>query len=644
MTQTEVDYDYKKLGLRIGIEIHQQLKTKGKLFCRCINELQTKKPDFHLIRTFRPVLGEEGKFDQAMLLEFKKKTFVEYEGYYNNICTYEFDETPPFECDEECLNIGIEIALLLKLNMVDELHICRKNYVDGSVPAGFQRTMVLGLDGKIPLNEKKDMGIEFLMLEEDAGRKIAQEGRKTIFRLDRLGIPLIELVTAPDMNTPEEARMGAYRLGLLLRSTGKVRRVLGATRQDINISIKEGNRIEIKGVQKLDQIPILVKNEVRRQIALVDIKKKMKERGINVEILQQKPVDTTKILKNTKCKFVNKGIKNKQKVLGLLVPKMEGLWGIEVQEGRRFGTEVANKVKIITGLKGLIHSDEDLKKYNFSDEEISTIKEKLNYNKGDLFVLIMGSESKLKDAMDIVIKRVISALDGVPQETRKPLEDGNHEFLRDIHGGSRLYPDTDTREIIIDKERVATIQKTLPKYPWDMIPDLAKKYKLKPELIEDLIMGGYIFLFEKIMASFKGKAMLVATTIVDQVKSLRRDGNNVDNITDEHFIELFNLTDEGKFTKEAFEDVLIYVCKHPKVTIAETVKKMDITSMSQEDLDEIVYKVIPKFEKLIEERGLGAMGPIMGAVMKEARGKIDGKLVNQAVKKEIEKRMKGGKK
>jgi glutamyl-tRNA(Gln) amidotransferase subunit E len=436
MSQNSQEYDYNKLGLKVGIEIHQQLDTKGKLFCRCPNKMILKDPDFRLTRTFRPVLGEEGKFDKAMLLEFKKKTIVEYEGYHDSNCTYEFDETPPFECDQESLDIALEIGLLLNMNLIDELHICRKNYVDGSVPAGFQRTGCWN-HGKLSLNDQKDMGIEILCLEEDACKRVNEEdSNKTIFRLDRLGIPLVEIATAPDLHTPEEARQGALRIGMLLRGTGKVKKQLGATRQDINVSIATGNRIEIKGVQKLDWIPPLVRNEVRRQLSLCSIRDQMKQRGISAQILNQKPIDITNLLKDTQCGFVNKGIKNNEKVWGLRVPKMKGLWGIEVQEGRRFGTEVANKIKVITGLKGLIHSDEDLNKYKFSENEIKSIREKLQCNEEDLFVLILGSEQRLQDAMDIVITRVIQALDGVPPETRKALEDGNNEFLR-FNGGAR---------------------------------------------------------------------------------------------------------------------------------------------------------------------------------------------------------------
>ncbi|MHA1452889.1 MAG: Glu-tRNA(Gln) amidotransferase subunit GatE [Promethearchaeota archaeon] len=278
---TTSDYDYKKLGLRCGIEIHNQLDTKTKLFCGCENKLRGQDPpEYTLTRNFRPVLGEEGKFDPAMLVEFKKKNTVIYEGFTDCTCTYEIDETPPFYCDPHAIDIAIEIGLLLNLKLVDEFHVCRKNYVDGSVPAGFQRTGIIGINGTIPISPTKDIGINLLCLEEDSCRK-SGEGKNIIkFKLDRLGIPLVEVTTAPDINDPEEARLTALRIGMLLRNTGKVKKVLGAIRQDLNVSIKGGERIEIKGVQKLDWIPILIKSEVTRQLGLIKVREKMIENSM----------------------------------------------------------------------------------------------------------------------------------------------------------------------------------------------------------------------------------------------------------------------------------------------------------------------------------------------------------------------------
>lgn len=642
MAQDSKNYDYEELGLRVGIEIHQQLDTQGKLFCRCPNELKRRDPDFRLTRTFRPVLGEEGKFDKAMLLEFKKKTIVEYEGYHDCNCTYEFDETPPFKCDSESLDIALEIALLLNLNIVDELHICRKNYVDGSVPAGFQRTMIVGVDGSLELNDEKTIGIEILCLEEDACKRIDQKGKKVVFRLDRLGIPLVEIATAPDLNTPEEARQGARRVGMLLRGTGRVKKQLGATRQDINVSIKEGNRIEIKGVQKLDWIPPLVRNEVRRQIALVHIKKELQDREVKPAEIEQKPTDVTSILKKTKCKFVNKGIKKKKKVWALRMPEMDGLWGYVVQDNRRFGTEVANKLGVITGLQGLIHSDEDLGKYKFSKKEIAAIKEKLDCGKNDAFVLVMGAKSQLKDAVDIIIKRVKDAFDGVPPETRKALENGNNEFLRDLHGGARLYPDTDSREILVTPDLLKEVEKDLPEYPWELIEEYSKKYKLGEDQFEELLLNGDLPLFDKIMENFEGKPMLVATTILELTKSLRRDGYEIENISEKNYISIFSKIDDDEIAKEALESVFQYLAENPDKNVDDAIAQLGIESMTKNDLQQMVAGIVPQFEDLIKERGMGAMGPIMGRVMKDVRGKIDGKIVSNVVRAEIQK-ISGGK-
>jgi len=227
----------------------------------------------------RPVLGEMGTFDKAMLTEYEKNISIEYECYNDAICTYELDETPPFSCNSEARKIALKIALLLNSNIVEEMHVCRKNYLDGSVPAGFQRTMILGTDGFVMLKTGKKVGIEILSLEEDSARKIKTFNKTNYFRLDRLGIPLVEITTKPDINNPEECRECAERLGLLLWSTN-VKKVLGSIRQDINVSIKKGTRIEIKGVQKLDWIPTLINHEISRQIGLLDVKEELERRKL----------------------------------------------------------------------------------------------------------------------------------------------------------------------------------------------------------------------------------------------------------------------------------------------------------------------------------------------------------------------------
>jgi len=481
------EFDYEKLGLMCGLEIHQQLNSKTKLFCRCPNELQgTRDPDFTIKRFMRPVLGEMGTYDEAMLTEYEKGMSIVYEGYNDVICTYELDETPPFLSNDEARKIAIEIALLLNANIIEEMHVCRKNYLDGSVPCGFQRTMILGKDGFLELENGKRIGIDILCLEEDAARKIKTENKTNFFRLDRLGIPLVEVTTDPDINDPQECRECAERLGLLLWSTN-VKKVLGSIRQDVNVSIKEGTRIEIKGVQKLDWIPVLINHEVSRQLKLVEIKAELEKRNLSDSAIPDKPIDMSKTMAKTNSGFIVKGIKSGKKLFGINFKGFKGLFGKELMEDYRFGTEIASKVKSISGLKGLIHSDEDLKKYKFSDKDIETLKNTLKSDENDCFVLVLGTIKEVDKAMKVVINRVRYAFKGVPPETRRALENGNTEFLRELHGGARLYPDTDSLAIINSKEGIKEIKDNLPEYPWITIKNYSKKYKLEERQIKELI-------------------------------------------------------------------------------------------------------------------------------------------------------------
>jgi len=385
------DYDYEKLGLKCGLEIHQQLETFSKLFCRCPAKLQgTRQPDFTVNRKMRPVLGEMGTYDEAMLTEYEKGMEITYEGYNDVVCTYELDDTPPFACNTEARKVALQIAMLLNANVIEEMHVCRKNYLDGSVPCGFQRTMILGTDGYIELENGKKIGIDILSLEEDAARKIKTEQKTNYFRLDRLGIPLVEVTTRPDIRTPEECREAAERIGLLLWSTS-VKKILGSIRQDINVSIKAGNRIEIKGVQKLDWIPVLINHEISRQLKLLEIKEKLVNRNLKEENIQENYIDLSGALAKTKSNFIATGIKSGKILSGINFSGFKGIFGKELMKDYRFGTEVSNKVKTISGLKGIIHSDEELNKYNFSNEDIKKIKEKLSSKEDDCFVWFLYS-------------------------------------------------------------------------------------------------------------------------------------------------------------------------------------------------------------------------------------------------------------
>ncbi len=638
----EKKYDYAKLGLKVGLEIHQQLKTKKKLFCRCPNEmLGTKEPDFMIKRTFRPVLGEMGVFDEGMLLEFEKGMTVAYEGYTSNTCTYEYDDTPPFQCDAEAMDVAWEIGSLLKMNLIEEMHVCRKNYLDGSVPAGFQRTMVVAKDGQYPVSDSKNIRIDIICLEEDAARKIKTEDRTNYFRLDRLGIPLVEVTTKPDINDPNEAREAAFRLGLLLRSTGKVHKVIGSIRQDINISIKEGTRIEIKGVQKLDWIPILIDHEIERQIKLAEVKKDLLNKGATgQEIISQEPRDLSELLKKTTCKMVASGLKKGEKLFGIKVQKFAGLLGKEVQYNRRLGTEVSDRVKVITGLKGIIHSDEDLPKYGFKEEEISAIRENLEIHDGDAFILVLGPEETTARAMVQVKGRLEEAFQGVPPETRRALENGNTEFMRKLQGGARLYPDTDSIAIPLDMKRVKEIQANLKGYPWDMKEEIATQYGISPDFVQKLILSGDIDVFLEIVKIDPKFATLAATILLETVTALRREGKPVENLDTPHFLELFRMLNNGKLGKEALQDVLGAIAENPDEKITKIVGQTVGKAVGDEDLAKIIQETIIQDKDIIKASGPRAFGAVMGDVMKKVRGKIDGKKVSAMLKEKLDKFLK----
>ncbi|MBD3212518.1 MAG: Glu-tRNA(Gln) amidotransferase subunit GatE [Candidatus Lokiarchaeota archaeon] len=634
------DYDYEQLGLKCGLEIHQQLDSETKLFCRCPNNLQgTREPDFTLIREMRPVLGEMGTYDEAMLTEYEKEMKIVYECYNDVMCTYEIDETPPFDCNREAKKIAIEIALLLNSNIIKEMHVCRKNYLDGSVPCGFQRTMILANGGYVELENGKKIGIDIICLEEDAARRIDTIEKTNYFRLDRLGIPLVEVTTKPDINDPDECRECAERLGLLLWSTN-VKKVLGSIRQDINVSIKGGTRIEIKGVQKLDWIPLLINHEISRQLNLLKIKQKLEDLGLNTQQSIGETIDISEKLSSTKCKFIANGIKKGKTLIGINFKQFEGVFGMELMPDYRFGTEVSSKVQSISGLKGLIHSDEDLTSYGFSSNDIQTLKDSLEFEEGDCLVLILGEKNQIQKAMNVIIDRVKFSFKGVPPETRRALENGNTEFLRELHGGARLYPDTDSQAILNTDKEVASVQEQLPEYPWEIIQQYSKKYDTEERIIKELIFNGSLDLFDSLLKTYPDNPTLILTTLLETTTALKRDGKDISNITEEDYKEIFELLALKEIGKEAIEDLMAAKTDNPSLSILEIKEKLNIEKVSEDELTEIVERIISKNKKLIKDQKMRAMGPLMGDAMKKLRGKIDGAIVSKKLQTALQKKIK----
>ncbi len=632
-------YDYKALGLKCGLEIHQQLDTKQKLFCRCPSKLQgTREPDFTITRRMRPVLGEMGTYDEAMLTEYGKGMGIVYEGYNDVVCTYELDETPPFSCNNEARRIALEIGLLLNANIIEEMHVCRKNYLDGSVPSGFQRTMILGTDGHITLENGKKIRIDILSLEEEAARKIKTENKTNFFRIDRLGIPLVEVTTKPDIHNPHECRECAERIGLLLWSTN-VKKVIGSIRQDINVSIKAGTRIEIKGVQKLGWIPLLINHEISRQLKLLEIKTELEKRDLDESDVSQSPIDLTEVAMKINSDFITKGVKSNKKLFGINFSGFKGIFGAELMDDYRFGTEVSSKVKVISGLRGIIHSDENLEKYKLNKDDIEILRDKLHSKEADCFILILGFKKEIEKAFEVLINRVKFAFKGVPPETRRAIENGNTEFLRELHGGARLYPDTDSPAIINSPEEIENIKKNLPEYPWMLIKKYSEQYKTEERMIKDLIFTGKLDLFNKLVTIYTQNSSLIFTTLLETTKALRRDGKNVENITDKDFIDIFRLLKKGEISKEAIDELMSQKADSSQLSINEIKKKLKIETISKEDLQRLTLKVVNENLEMIKEKEIRAKGPLMGEIMKLVRGKIDGSIVSKELDTILKKKL-----
>ena len=620
--------DYEKLGLKMGLEIHQQLNTEKKLFCPCKCELTDKKPDYKLLRYLRPTQSELGKIDRAAFEESRRKLEFIYESYDHETCLVEADDEPPHPLNMEALEIALIIASILNMNVVDEFHIMRKQVIDGSNTGGFQRTGLVATDGTLE-TEYGTVKIENLCLEEDAARRMGQEKGKIVFRLDRLGIPLLEVTTDPSMKHPEQVKEVAYQLGQVLRST-KVKRGLGTIRQDLNISIAEGARVEIKGVQDLDLMPKMVENEVKRQINLIEIMKKLQSRGAKAD---NEIYNVDDLFGKTESKIINKAISKGGNVYAIKLEGFSGLIGKEVQSGRRFGTELAGYAKKM-GVSGIFHSDE-LPAYDINTDEVLEVSRFLELSENDAFILVADEEEMAKNAITEVQRRAKSAITEVPEETRKALEDANSEYLRPLPTASRMYVETDIPTTVITREQIKEIKSNLPELPVEKKLRIIEQYSLSEDIASQLVRLDKVEDFEEIMSSSKVDATTVGSTLAYTLKELRRDSNDVSKLNTGVLKETFVLVEAGKITKEAIADVLIGLC-NKNDSPEDTARRLNLIMLSEEDVEVIIDELLSENIKIIEERGMGAMGALMGKSMQKLQGKADGKLVNKLLRDKIQ--------
>lgn len=616
--------DWKKLGFKAGIEIHQQLNTK-KLFCECPTGLCKWDPPMVVRRKLHAVASELGAYDPAALHEMYRDRVFNYEVFPETVCLVELDEEPPHPVNPEALHIALQASLLIGATPVEEVQVMRKTVVDGSNTAGFQRTMLVATSGKVETAEGA-ITLPYICLEEDAARIISREENKINYRLDRLGSPLLEFTTDPLITSPKQGEEVARQLGNILRSIN-VRRGLGTIRQDVNVSITGGTRIEIKGVQALELIPKIMEYEALRQVALIKIMKELSKLSKKPapEALEKSAADVTGLLAKTESKVIKKSLEAGGKIVALKAPKFAGFLGRELCPGKRLGTEVADIVRAKTHLKGIFHTDE-LPGYGISETEVGKIRTALKCTKDDAFILVAGSEKKVQNACRHIAIRLSEAYDTIPKESRRAKPDGNSEFMRPLPGAARMYPETDIPPVPITAKNIMETTKGLPELVDAKLVRFKKSYRLPEQLAHSVIHEGFAGLFEKAVKELKLDPAIIADALTSELSALRRDGVDTDSLTNEQIFEVFGLLSKKKIAKEGLSDAFR---AHAE---GKAIRKKTI---SEKDLDKIVAKIVRDNKKLIGQDPSRAFQKLMGPVMKEVRGKIDGELVSKSLKKHL---------
>ena len=550
---------YADIGMKSGLEIHQQLDTGKKLFCRCPVRPYTDEFHAEILRHMRPTLSELGEYDGTALMEFKTKKEIIYQIHQDTVCTYEMDDTPPFELNQEALDIALEMTMLLGCKLVSELHIARKQYLDGSIPTGFQRTTILGVDGSIPFDGGRLIRIRQLGLEEDACREVSDEGHRRVYRTDRLGIPLMETVTEPDMRTPQEVAAVAHRLRWLARSTGRVRTGIGAARQDVNVSVEGGRRVEIKGVSRIPLIPLLVHTEAYRQVALLEIEKELERRKITPSSFESSTHDITDTLRATSYYPVAEALKNGLEVRAVVLRGYRGILSMRTQPETTFAREISDRLRVIACLDilpNIAHSD--MEGETLSSTEWTKIKKLCRTGDNDAVVVVWGNEQDVETGAKEIVIRAREALDGVPNETRRALPDGTNGFERILPGPDRMYPDTDLPPLAITEERIRKIQEILPELPWareerylemGLRPDIARRMSIAPE--RDL--------FDRIVERTEYDPSLIAFFLLGRFRAECRWGASCD-CSEETIVEALERASKAHLPREAFLPLLCGGC------------------------------------------------------------------------------------
>lgn len=616
---------------KVGLEIHQQLDSKNKLFCNC-KIVDSTEHDFTFKRILRPTQSEMGSYDQAALFESKKIKTVKYQSSKNTNCLIESDEEPPMMVNTEALELVLTISLALHCTIEDELHVMRKIVIDGSNTTGFQRTILVGRNGFLDVDGIR-VGIQSICLEEDAARIINEDeddsnnDEKRVFSLDRLGIPLIEIALEPISNTAIFVTKVAQTVGRLLRSTKKVTRGLGSIRQDVNISIDGGAVVEVKGVQQLSQLALVIEYETKRQDGLNLIAKKLKVIKINETEFLCNTTDVTDLMRQSTSKVVKKILSGDSRFTGFVLRGFRGIFSFEPYQGIRLGKELGEVAKSY-GIGGIFHSDE-LPNYGISDKDVESLSSILNANENDAFILIGGPSVLLNTVVFELSNRIKKAFFGVVPETRSVRLDGVTVFSRPKPGSSRMYPETDIPYISIHENKLKELSKNIPQ-PWNTIIDqVSNKYGINKTLAENIFDSEYFPLFEKISSHTSINPSFIVSKLTEDLVSLERQGYDSSILSHENLFHLFEELDKSTISKESIPIILERLLRKESEDVNEIIKSMGSEGVSEEYVDKMINNIIEENGAIISQKGMDSIGLLMGRCMSILRGKIDGEKVNK---------------
>ena len=680
------------LGFMCGLEVHQQLNT-GKLHSRMpstlyemgIEEipLEWKREG----RRLRATQGEGGKVDVAARFEARRnRSFVYVQSPNSGLI--ELDEAPPLSHDDSAVKAALTISAMMDAKPVPFLQAMRKTVVDGSNTSGFQRTTLVATDGTI-VTPSGDVGIDVICLEEDSARKLdtqsTESGEIVIYTLDRLGVPLVEIATAPQVQTPEHAKETALALGTLLRDTRMVRRGLGSIRQDLNVSIACGDRVEIKGCQDLDWIPRIIQLEMARQLHMYRLANQLRDEAdlpllppdrrddqIPVENRVAKAVenripmrlhDVTSSFDDCTSTMVERALAHGSLVKAIILPGFTGKIGTkEIDEENsqlpRLGRELASAAKL-AGVAGIFHSDE-LPAYGINQNQVNSIKSKLDLEENDAFVLCVAPEWQADLALESVIKRARQSYHRISQEVRNVVirkgapEDGTTSAMRPLPGGARMYPETDIPVMTLDEERWSSIRSDLPLNRTQRIERLSS-YNISDNQVEALIGAelddAFVIAVEGEPTGIPGiSAKFMASALLDNTRGDISEGTKytADTLPMPVLTLSLHACEKGIITREGLIPMAQNLLKEgPNPTEAEFSERLKwfsekadsdgYTPADSSAVEDAVDEILAVRADFVAERGLGAIGPLMGPVMGKLGGAADGKIVSEILKQKISK-------